>query len=300
MPPTVTAAITTHNRAPLVVEAVESVLAQTYGDYELVVVDNGSTDGTREALEPYLDRIRYVPQQNLGRAGGRNAAIRLAAGRYVAFLDSDDLWLPDKLARQVEALEAHPRVGLVHGHVELIAEGGTPLRRETAAHRRLFARAHRHGASYAGYALECRCLTSTVMFRADVLERVGPYDGALALEDLDLYLRLLLGSEVLFLGGGPLGRYRVHASQTGGDELARGRIAVLEKHLATAPRDARRNVYLGLASAHHVLGDGARARELTLRAASLDPRVLVRLQSLRHLALSLLPRRALRRLREAL
>jgi glycosyltransferase involved in cell wall biosynthesis len=300
MPPTVTAAITTYNRAALVVEAVESVLAQAYRDYELIVVDNGSTDGTREILEPYADRIRYHHQENRGRAGARNTAVGLAAGSYVAFLDSDDLWLPDKLARQLEAFEAYPRAGLIHGQVELIAEDGRPLPSETAVHRRLFARAHRHGATYARYALECRCLTSTAMFRADVLARVGAYDPAFALEDLDLYLRVLLDSEVVFLDGAPLARYRVHASQTANEELARGRIVVLERHLATSPAQARAYVHLGLADAHHVLGDGDRAREHVLRAARLDPRVLFRPQSLRQLALSLLPRRALRRLREAL
>jgi len=237
--PTVTAAITTYNRAALVVDAVESVLAQTYPDYELVVVDNGSTDRTHAALEPYRDRLRYHRQENLGRAGARNTALRLARGRYVAFLDSDDLWLPDKLARQVEALDSSPGAGLVHGQVELIAEDGSPLPRETAAHRRLFSRAHRRGATYAGYALECRCLTSTVMFRADVLERVGPYDPSLALEDLDLYLRVLLDSDVVFLDGAPLARYRVHGAQTGNEELARGRIAVLERHLETGPANTR-------------------------------------------------------------
>jgi glycosyltransferase involved in cell wall biosynthesis len=298
--PAVTAAITTYNRAGLVVEAVESVLAQTYRDYELVVVDNGSTDRTREALEPYGDRLRYHRQENLGRAGARNTAMRLATGRYVAFLDSDDLWLPDKLARQVGVLDARPAVGLVHGQLELIAEDGSPLPRETVAHRRLFSRAHRRGATYAGYALECRCLTSTVMFRADVLARVGGYDPGLALEDLDLYLRVLLDSEVVFLDGAPLARYRVHAAQTANEELARGRIEVLERHLTTAPAQARASVELGLADAHHVLGEGDRAREHVLRAARRDPRVLLRRRALRPLALSLLPRRSLRRLREAL
>jgi glycosyltransferase involved in cell wall biosynthesis len=288
--PTVTAAITTYDRATLVVEALDSVLAQTYRDLEVVVVDNGSTDGTREALEPYAGRIRYAYHENRGRAGGRNTAIELAQGRYLAFLDSDDLWLPDKLERQVAALESHPRAGLVHGFAELIDADGRPLPAETDAHRRLWARAHRREPSYAGYALECRCLTSTAMFRMDVLRRTGPYDTTLALEDLDLYLRVLLESEVVFLDGEPLARYRLHGSQTGNEELARGRIAVCEKHLASLPRgarQARRNLYLSLADAYHVLGERDRAREHTLRAARLDPSVLLRARSVRRLARSL-------------
>jgi len=298
---TVTAAIATYNRAGLLVEAVDSVLAQTYEDFELLVIDDGSTDSTREALEPYAGRLRYVRQENRGRAAARNAAIALASGRFVALLDSDDLWLPDKLTRQVEAFERNPRAGLVHGQVELVDGSGNPLPRETAEERLLFSRAHRHGASYAGYALDCRCLTSTVMIRRDVLDRIGGYDPETELiEDLDLYLRVLLDSEVVFLDGPPLARYRVHRGQTPGDERTRSQIRVLRKHLALAPdRASRRNLHLGLASAHHVLGASREARDETLAAARLDPRVLLRPQSLRTLALSLLPRRAMRRLRPA-
>ena len=91
--------IPTYNRASLVPESVESVLAQTYPFHEIVVVDDGSTDDTIGALKPHLDRIRYVRQENRGLAAARNRGIREASGEYVAFLDSDDLYEPDFLLR---------------------------------------------------------------------------------------------------------------------------------------------------------------------------------------------------------
>lgn len=96
--------IPTYNRADLVCEAIQSVLDQTYQNFEIIVVDDGSTDNTRKALQPYMDRIQYIYQENSGHGAARNTAIRASRGQWIAFLDSDDVWLPDKLSRQMEIL----------------------------------------------------------------------------------------------------------------------------------------------------------------------------------------------------
>ena len=101
----VSAIIPTYNRAALVTEAVDSVLAQTYQNVEVIVVDDGSTDGTQERLAQYGDKIRVIYQQNAGPSAARNLGIASATGSLIAFLDSDDLWLPTKLERQVTLLE---------------------------------------------------------------------------------------------------------------------------------------------------------------------------------------------------
>ncbi|MBM2835200.1 MAG: glycosyl transferase [Candidatus Brocadiaceae bacterium] len=93
----VSVVIPTYNRAPYVIMAIESVLAQSYQDYEIIVVDDGSTDGTRDVLEPYRDRIRYMYQDNKGVSAARNTGIQESRGEWIAFLDSDDEWLPNKL-----------------------------------------------------------------------------------------------------------------------------------------------------------------------------------------------------------
>jgi glycosyltransferase involved in cell wall biosynthesis len=100
--PGISVIIPTYNRAQLVTKAIDSVLAQTYHDYEIIVVDDGSTDNTKEVLQPYMDRIRYIYQENAGVSAARNAGIRVAKGEWIAFIDSDDQWLPDKLSAQIE------------------------------------------------------------------------------------------------------------------------------------------------------------------------------------------------------
>ena len=102
--PTVSVIIPTFNRSRLVVNAIRSVLRQTYRDYEIIVVDDGSTDDTPEALKPYMDRIRYVHQTNLGASAAQNRGIELARGKWIAILASDDLWLPTKLEAQLKVV----------------------------------------------------------------------------------------------------------------------------------------------------------------------------------------------------
>lgn len=103
--PLVSAIIPTYNRANIVCEAVDSVLQQTYSNIELIVVDDGSTDATLDRLARYGDRIRVVSQSNAGASAARNRGIAIANGELIAFLDSDDLWLPTKIARQVALLD---------------------------------------------------------------------------------------------------------------------------------------------------------------------------------------------------
>jgi glycosyltransferase involved in cell wall biosynthesis len=111
----VSAIILTYNRADLILAAIESVLAQTYSDYEIIVIDDGSTDNTVQVLRELIEtsKIRYIWQENQGECAARNHGLRQAQGEYIAFLDSDDLWLPQKLEAQVACLETHPEAGLV-------------------------------------------------------------------------------------------------------------------------------------------------------------------------------------------
>ena len=102
--------IPTFNRADLVLNAVISVLEQTFSNYEVVVVDDGSTDETRALLQPYADRIRYFYQENAGVSAARNRGIAESRGEYLAFLDSDDLFAPRMLEEAKRTFECHPEV----------------------------------------------------------------------------------------------------------------------------------------------------------------------------------------------
>ena len=275
--PLVSAAIITHNRAQYLGDAIASVLAQSCRDLELIVLDDGSTDETPAVVAPYLDRIRYVRQDHAGKAVARNHAVALARGAFFAFCDSDDAWYPDRIARQLAAFRRNPDVGMVHGHVSMIDEHGRDLPDRTASVRDVFGAANRNGASYASYALECRCFSSTILVRRSVFDVVGPYDPTLAIEDYDFYLRLLLDYDVLFLDGAPLAKYRVHDAKTGALELGSGQIQTAEKHLAfldanpyvVDARLARRNFHMMIARSARVLGDRRRARAAALRALRL-------------------------------
>lgn len=283
--PRITAAIITHNRARYLEDAITSVLGQTCRDVELVVVDDGSTDGTERLVAPYLDRIRYVRQEHGGKAAARNAAVRLAQSDLIAFCDSDDVWYPDRLERQLAAFEQHPDVGMVHGHVTVIDSDGAELPDRTASGRTVFGAAHRNGASYASYASDCRCLSSTILVRREVFDTVGFYDPELPIEDYDFYLRLLLDYDLLFLDSEPLAKYRFHTSKTHDVDLGSGQILTAEKHLAMLEdrddipeaRLAQRNFHLMIARTWRVLGDRRQSRAAALRALRLGAPQALRL-----------------------
>ncbi len=294
----VTAAITTYNRAAFLPGALETVFAQTRPADEVLVVDDGSTDDTQQVLAGYGDRVRVVRQENAGRSGARNRAVDEASGELLSFLDSDDRWLPSKLERQVPVLESDERIGMVHGHVDVIGSDGEPLADETARHHELFTAAHRNGVTYAGYAFDCRCFSSALTARISALRDVGLYDPALLLDDYDLYLRLALDSEIIFLEGPSVTLYRHHGGQMTTYELTMGQIQTAEKHLRllherrdVPDRDlARRNFELMLARSWAVLGDQAASRRHLLRALRLDPGLLRRPWVPRRLVASLVKR----------
>lgn len=124
--PAVSVVVPTYGHADLVEATLESVFAQSFGDLEVVVVNDGSPDDTGERLAPWVEagRIRYVEQTNAGQGAARNRGLRMARGRYVAFLDDDDLWPPDKLAWQVDALRRDPEAVMVYGyHAKLHPDG---------------------------------------------------------------------------------------------------------------------------------------------------------------------------------
>jgi glycosyltransferase involved in cell wall biosynthesis len=115
--PLVSVIIPTYNRAPLLPRAIDSVLAQTYGNVEIVVVDDGSTDNTQSVLDGYRDKIRRIRTGNRGASHARNVGMRASVGRYIAFLDSDDSYYPYKLSLQVDWMERHPEIGMVSSEV---------------------------------------------------------------------------------------------------------------------------------------------------------------------------------------
>ena len=126
-PPKVSVIIPSYNCARYLPEAIESVLDQTYQDYEIIVINDGSTDQTSEVITPYLEQIRYVYQENQGAGEARNRGLYLARGELIAFLDADDLFLPHKLKEQVAILEEREEIGIVNSGFRVIRENGEPI-----------------------------------------------------------------------------------------------------------------------------------------------------------------------------
>src|SRR2546427_4231674 len=122
--PVVSVVIPVYNGERYLADAIQSVLDQTYQNLEVIVVDDGSTDGSAAVAKRFGDAIRYVRQANGGVCQARNTGISVARGTYLAFLDQDDLWLPDKLAVQVAYLESHPEVGAVYCQCQVLENGG--------------------------------------------------------------------------------------------------------------------------------------------------------------------------------
>lgn len=207
--PRVSVIIPTYNRKEYVQEAIDSVLAQTYTDYEIIVIDDGSSDATGEALRArYGDRIHYIWQENQGESAARNYGIGISQGEYVALLDSDDLWLPDKLAKQTDVLDRNPDKVLVF----------TASWKIDATGQRLESLPLCSNVDESQLTLESLCLknamgsaVSTVLIRRNTLELVGRFDPTIRYgEDWDLWLKLRRQGAFISLNE-PLACYRQHA-----------------------------------------------------------------------------------------
>ena len=111
--PLVSVIVPAYNNAHFLPAAIDSILNQTFDNFELIVVDDGSTDNTQAVLAGFGDRLRYVRKANGGPSSARNLGIQMARGQLIAFQDADDLWLPEKLALQVAYFHLHPEVGVV-------------------------------------------------------------------------------------------------------------------------------------------------------------------------------------------
>jgi len=193
--PTVSVIIPSYNCERYIAETLESILDQTFKDIEIIVVDDGSTDKTRQIVTSYGEPVRLVTQTNAGVCAARNHGIREAAGQYVCLMDHDDYWLPDKLALQLEQMQRHPEVGLVYSTFAWWNPGengafpapanyrddspGTAVDEEFS------------GWIYHLLLLDCWVLTSSALIRGEVFNKCGVFDESLPYsEDWDLWLRI--------------------------------------------------------------------------------------------------------------
>ena len=247
--PVVSVVVSTHNGARHVAQTIRCVLAQDFTNFEIVVVDDGSTDDTVNVVQGFVPHVRLIQQANQGVSTARNQGLRASQGRYVCFLDQDDFWHPAKLRLQAAVLDAHPEIGAVVCPYQVWTPGtgmGTDAEALAAIGPSLgqtWVSAF-SGWVYHQFLLDCWALTSATMLRRSAVQACGGFDTTLPFsEDWDLWLRLSLQWQFAMLPWPPV-LYRQHAVQ--GSRRVRA-------------RDFRAELLLGHASRHGLASRDGRA-----------------------------------------
>lgn len=302
--PRVTVVVPAYDRADLLDETMASVAAQTFESWECVIIDDGSTDHTPSVARAWVERdprFRYVRQENTGAGAARNHGIRLARGEFVSFVDSDDLLQPDKLAWQVDALDAEPAAVLVYGDARHFRHENPDEGYEYLA---------RVAVKPSGDAFEdllsCSAIYAPTV-RASALEHARFDEEIPSAEDWDMWLRLAKLGRVLHEPRIALD-YRLHEGGKSTNKLRNYRCArrVLERHLTDVPAERRKrrraealaNFRIGYpprlrreAEALTAAGDWGEARQRWLALARLSPGAVPGVRGWLHVAWAALPTR---------
>ena len=236
--PVVSVVIPLYNAKDVIRDTIESVFAQTYHDYEIVVIDDGSTDGSEDVLRAYGDCLQYIQQPNGGVAQARNRGIAASRGRYIALLDHDDLWMPDKLAKQVAVLEEQPAVGMVVTDVSHIDRAGRPMNQVGPAYQpqHEFARLFVQGFVPT---------PSATLIRTAILRAVGGFDeqfNSAGMDDHELWTRIAAATTIAGISE-PLTLHRNRDIKPA--DIALGhRPLLIEKLMTRFSHDPAKRLYL--------------------------------------------------------
>jgi glycosyltransferase involved in cell wall biosynthesis len=274
--PLVSVIIATYNRSRIISQAIESVLGQTFRDYEIIVVDDGGSDGTEDLLRSrFAGKILTIRKdKNEGLSAARNTGIKASRGTYIALLDDDDCWLPEKLELQVGLIEQRPSLGLVYCNSLTVNEYDEVLGELHGVKR---------GTIFQDL-LASNCLgpPSGVLIAKTVFERSGYFDENLtALEDWDMWIRVAQLYEIDFVDR-PLVCYRVHSDNMSRDiiNMQRSTFAVLDKYWPhvckeqNAESEKNRvysNHYVNFAWKQYSKGNREAFKNLVLKALQYDP-----------------------------
>ena len=205
----------TYNRARFLPAAVASVLSQTFGDFELIIVDDGSEDNTPDVLKPFFAdrRVRYVYQENQGQSHARNLALKQATGDFIAFLDSDDVWARDKLEKQLAVFRANSEVDIVHGDEATINEQGSVVSLQNM---------RRYSGRITRYLLADNSVSiTTALVRRRCFDEMGGFDTSVGVaDDYELWLRFSARYCYQYEPG-IVASYRVMADQISSDKRRR-------------------------------------------------------------------------------
>lgn len=198
--------IPTYNCGRFIAQAIDSVLAQTFQDFEIIVVDDGSNDDTRKIINRYGEKVKYLYQQQTGVSCARNRGINASTGRFIAFLDADDLWLPTKLEKQMELFHSAENIGMVFTENCLFDSQGV-FKKKTGKRRLMNGNLARNIFLLSGV------VTPTVMVKKNILDEIGGFEESLmCAEDDNLWIRIAALYKVRLIDE-PLAKIRDHESR---------------------------------------------------------------------------------------
>jgi len=287
-PPVVSVVIPAYNVAPYISETLRSVFAQTFAGYEVIVVNDGSpdTEDLERELAPCLNRIVYLKQENQGAGAARNAGIMAARGDFIAFLDADDLWLPDYLSEQLSFIRSND-YDLVYADALLF--GQSPLAGRSFMQ---IAPSNGHVSFQSLISGQCNVITSGVVARKRLILEVGMFDEQLRnSQDFELWVRLVRHGARASYQRKVLLRYRYHENSLSGDALNQIRrelrvLGKIEESYDLTPREREEvlkamaaveaNLELETGKLHLAKGEFAEAREAFRKACAASPSLKLR------------------------
>ena len=248
--PVVSVVIPLYNARDVIRETLEGLFAQTYPHFEVIVVDDGSTDGSGEVVQGYGDRVRYMFQRNAGVACARNRGIAAARGKYIALLDHDDLWGREKLAKQVSLLDSQPSVGMVVTDVAHIDRAGRLMNEAGPAYQpqQEFARLFVQGFVPT---------PSATLIRKDLLDAVGGFDeqfNSAGMDDHELWTRIAASTVIAGIAE-PLTLHRNRENKPAAIALGH-RPLLIEKLMARFGHDPGKRRYLQREMAFYLADQG--------------------------------------------
>lgn len=267
----VSVVIPVRDRRDYVGDAVGSALAQDPAPQEVFVIDDGSSDGTVEFLRS-LEGITLIEQPHRGRSAARNVGIRAAQSRFVAFLDSDDVWLPGKLARQLEVIAQNKDL-VCTGFAEVISAAGDVDPRATSRFRDALDVTIRNEFDLSHIVSRPAIYTSSLLMSKAILMEIGGFDEELqALEDWDVLIRLARAYRFVGVSWPPIVRYRIHSGNTDAILMARNALRVIHKNRSSRdPKHLQAAFFMSAARSHRSLSEQAAARSTIVAAVRMDP-----------------------------
>lgn len=236
--PRVSVIMATYNHAPFVADAIQSVLSQDFDDFEFVIADDGSGDGTRDVVDRVQDsRIRFYPNTiNRGACVVTNELIERSTGEYIALINSDDCWLQGKLSRQVQFLDAHPYIAASFGRPRFMDKDGRPLEKSTLAFGTVFDQPNRsRGLWLRRFLDEGNCVCHpTMLIRREAYGRLGLYDNRYRqLPDLDMWVRFVKHF-ALHISEQEMIAFRIMPGENASSQTATNAIRTMNEHFLIA------------------------------------------------------------------